>query len=355
MQINGDYLFIYSETGRAFLNRARLFLNEILLTECHVEIRRTRFLYKNRLIPISLVLFERGSELGFCDYGRYQIGLSKKLIYAATDIEIKDILRHELAHLFTFLDFGPVSAHGSEFHFTVSRFFKNPEIAKAKISLNIVDKSPHKVIEKVIKLLALSSSSNTHEAILATAKANELLLKHNLELLEKERGPLQSDTYMKRVLIAKKSSAKLIAISKILESFYVTPILSRGNIDVALEVIGLESNVIFADYVAKFLDFELENLYRKSNLKGVAAKNSFMRGIADGFLSKLNEVTFDRSTLLPILKDLTLRTKEVYPRLGSHYSFAKTDESAKESGYLFGKRLSINQPINSSSSRFLLN
>src|SRR3954454_9262567 len=39
-----------------------------------------------------------------------------------------------------------------------------------------------RIVDRVKKLLALSSSQNPHEAALAAAKAQELLFKHNLSL-----------------------------------------------------------------------------------------------------------------------------------------------------------------------------
>lgn len=48
------------------------------------------------------------------------------------------------------------------------------------------------VIEKVKKLLALAQSANEHEAALATARAQEMLARHNLDLATVEQAETQS-------------------------------------------------------------------------------------------------------------------------------------------------------------------
>ncbi|MBM4056579.1 MAG: DUF2786 domain-containing protein, partial [Planctomycetes bacterium] len=47
-----------------------------------------------------------------------------------------------------------------------------------------VSSQNHQILDKVHKLLALAQSPNEHEAQTAMAKAHELLLRHNLSLLD---------------------------------------------------------------------------------------------------------------------------------------------------------------------------
>lgn len=55
-----------------------------------------------------------------------------------------------------------------------------------------------KVIDKIRKLLALATSSNENEAALAAAKAQDLLLKHNLDMARIERAAqAKPDPYMR--------------------------------------------------------------------------------------------------------------------------------------------------------------
>ena len=61
-----------------------------------------------------------------------------------------------------------------------------------------------------------------------------------------------------------------------------------------IEVTGSRTNVELADYVANFLDQELERLfsvYQKehSDLKGQRAKNSFFKGMAEGYVEKIKK------------------------------------------------------------------
>jgi len=142
--------------------------------------------------------------------------------------------------------------------------------------------------------LALASSDNAHESEMATLKANELLLEHNLELTKAhdQSQTEQELVCVARVLEAARKNAKHVTIYEILKTFYVSPVFNHGRGVFYLEVVGDRTSVELADYVAHFLDHELEILWmqtQKENpkLKGKSAKNSFLRGVAKGYIEKI--------------------------------------------------------------------
>lgn len=356
-------MIIYDQTTLAFIQKTESMIREILVA-LGFEVRRTRFIVNKYLYPIQVVVFE-GKEWGHFNAPFMQIGLNKKLIYLAKDAVLRDILKHELAHYLTFIYFGTTQPHGKEFKEICTRFGFAEEISAATINLaeaNLAkegDLTSERVLEKVKKLLQLAQSSNPHEAELATLKANQLLLRHNLENLPRDEESL----YLDRILIQKRKDAKLTAIYDILRHFIVKPVLSFGKDVCCLEVSGTLTNVKLARYVAEFLSYEMERLWEmaktEENLQGLRAKNSFFLGIAKGFeekmkISKSQMTTSDQKALVIVEKDLNAKVRQIYRRLSSSSSEGKTDLRAAEAGARKGKNLTIRQGVESSAKNLYL-
>ena len=227
--------------------------------------------------PIRLVCFE-GNRWAYFDSLHYQIALNKRLMYMINWEVVLNILRpRNWPTSSPFLRWGDgVSAHGKEFR-DVCRSYKWTEaVWAATFNLESTNEQTpkeggeEKVIAKVKKLLALGQSDNAHEAEIATLKANQLLIQHNLSTLEEETG--FDEFYVREIFQIKRASSKYQAIQEILQFFYVCPIFNYQKGRVSLEVTGSKANVLIAEYVAKYLDEELERLYFKSGLKGIRQK-----------------------------------------------------------------------------------
>lgn len=366
-------MFLYSETISLFTTRVRSTVREIVNREMGLKMEKSRILYKGILYPLNIVVFEDNSRLGYFDSRSYELGLSKKLMYTAKDEVIKNILRHELAHFMCYLLFGPQVLHGEEFHEVCRSFGWGSEVylAYANIdaeNLKITDENEktEKLLGKLKKLLALASSDNIHERELATLKANQLLLEHNLDLTKETRTE-DDIVYAKRVLESTRKSTKHVAIYEILKTFFVSPVFNHGRGIFYLEVIGDKTSVELADYVANFLDHELEVMwletkkeYERENkkLKGLAAKNSFMNGVAKGYVEKIQKQKTTLATgsdLVAIEKNIQKNLRIVYPRIGhSSLSGGRHDADAHNAGKVKGGNLSIKPGISSGSSRTLL-
>lgn len=437
-------MLVYSETIKAFLNRTREYLKEIIESELKFKATRTGLIFRRRnglqyYIHIKLAVFEhsntnrdndnvyygfdKGKVLAYFDSSCNQIVFNRLLIYSAKTSVLKDIIRHELAHLLTHLYYGPedyakedygqmasgsgpaadrrsgqsvnrdFKAHGQEFREVCRLFGWDSEIitrATTNIELEneIIqgDLESEKVIAKVKKLLALASSSNKHEAELATLRANQLLLKHNLEATAVNNSGSTSSArniceggagarteslkdreefaYVDRVLFARRNSAKLHAIFSILRTFLVYPVFSYTNEGVFIEVTGSKTNVELAQYVTNFLDRELEFLWEKAreenpHIKGMRAKNSFMLGIGDGYKARIEgerkkEYTaIEQKALVVISNNLKEKVNLVYGRLGSCRSSGMTDHESRSLGVEAGHRLSINAGVTGNSGPIL--
>jgi hypothetical protein len=354
---------IYDKTTLAFAAKGESMVRDILV-KAGLTVGKTRFAWKGLRYPINVVVFE-GRELGHFNAPYYQIGLNRKLIYQAKDSVVRDILKHEVAHYLTYLKFGNVQSHGAEFRSVCEEYGFTDEVALATINLDEAnlakegDLASERVLDKVKKLLQLAQSSNAHEAEIATLKANELLLRHNIEGLAEKIETL----YLDRLLLRPKKDAKLSAIYEILRHFVVKPVFSYGKNSVCLDVSGTLTNVRLARYVAEFLDRELEHLWdltkKEYSLSGLRAKNSFFIGVANGFDLKMKHIkaTFsasDQKALVLVERKLEIDTKMIYSRLSHSISTRGTDTGAHEIGITKGRDLNIRQGVETSSKNLSL-
>ncbi|MBF0299640.1 MAG: DUF2786 domain-containing protein, partial [Oligoflexia bacterium] len=388
-----------------FLSKIRSYIREILTQEMNLRLTgKNYFSYSSRCIPFSVVVFEDNERLGFFEGPHYLIGINKSLIYNAKTTVLKNVLRHELAHFIVYLKYiksdivsiisesdhwndysKNIRDHGEEFKDVCRSYnWDMKEIMSATANINLQnenlegDLESEKIIAKVKKLLALTQSSNQHEAELATLKANQLLIKYNLkdaldhfdDNMNSLKNEIENYAYVKRVLSAKRTSAKMRAILAILRNFLVYPILNYGDGVVDLEVTGSRTNVLLADYVASFLDRELDYLWeqvQKENhqMRGIRHKNSFMFGISEGYNAKMLKANEqydkkDQRALILLKEDLTKKIKMSYGRLGSVKSSSTIAHDSRELGRKAGNNLNIHSGIgdnnNSASSKtvFLL-
>lgn len=362
-------MLLYSETISIYISRVRALVRDIVNNEMKLKMKKSRIFYKGILYPLNIVVFEDNSRLGYFDSRSYELGLSKKLMYTAKDEVMKNILRHELAHFMCYLLFGPQVLHGEEFHEVCRQFGWGSEVYAAyanieaeNLKANDENNKTEKLLAKLKKLLALASSDNIHERELATLKANQLLLEHNLDLT-KETHTKDEIVYVKRVLESTRKSTKHVAIYEILKTFFVSPVFNHGRGVFYLEVIGDKTSVELADYVANFLDHELDVIWKETQkehkkLKGLAAKNSFMNGVAKGYVEKIQKQKTTLATgtdLVAIEKNIQKNLRIVYPRIGhSSLSGGRHDADAHNAGKIKGGNLSIKPGISSGSSRSLL-
>lgn len=360
-------MLIYSETSFAFIRKCEQMIKEILENETEFKVRRSRFEYRNHLYPIYVVVFVGQSKLGYFDPSNYQIGINQSLMYYAKDKVLKDILRHEIAHYITYLFYGEVVSHGEEFKHVCSIFNWPKEISQASLNVELSNNSvegdlkSEKIINKVKALLKLAQSTNQHESELATLKANQLLLKYNLEYFSSNET--QETLYVHKVMISKRKNSKMIAIYDILKNFMVRPILSYGKNQVALEVTGNKTNIELAEYIASFLNDELERLWsthqKKFNLKGLRAKNSFFSGIAKGHNQKMQQVNkefsqHEQKALILIQRKLDNDVNQIYRRLSSTRSSNNICANAFGLGHSAGKNLNINKGIKQTNNQKLI-
>ena len=325
--------FLYSDTILAFLQKARERAKTILKDEVGLRVRGSRFFYNGYSYPLVILLFEDDRKLGYFDPNFYEIGLNKEVMLRD---DLDDIIRHELAHYITWIIHGPVRDHGKEFHDICRQYGWNKEIS---LATSIAAPQQSRIASKIKKLLSLASSANRFEAEQATVKANELLMKHNIDHLSEE-----SEMRVRRLITSKRASAKLQSIATILRTFLVYPVLNRGQESVSLEVFGVRENIEVAEYVAHFLDREFDSLWKESGLKGAASKNSFFRGIADGYCKRAPS---QEHGLIKVENALMHALPMAYPHLSSKYTKYRHCKDGSRLGQMRGKSLTIKEGISS--------
>ena len=320
---------------------------------------RSRFVLRGISYPISLSVFERKNELALFDSSTLQISLNKSLIYSIKESVLKDILRHELAHYLVFIEGGSRTPHGDEYKSLCKRYNWPVDVSSSAMNLDVANLSEgeiptEKILNKIKNLFKLAESSNPHESQLATLKANQLLLKYNLEVLHRD---VDDEYFVEVVMEEKRRSSKMVAIYDILKHFMVKPLLFYGKKGVRLEVTGKRANIELACYVSDFLNQELERLWMeiKSTLpsQNQRAKNSFMLGLSRGYDEKMQSLkqefsTSEQTALVTMNQNLENNFSKIYKHTSSSSSSAGRDLNSFSQGQAAGRNLSINPAVKGS-------
>lgn len=362
----GFQMIVYSQKIIHFINQIKQSVLSILSKEVGLKVTGERFYNSQKTMsyPIKIVIFNNKSMLGYFDSEFLELGFHECLMRSSKE-QLHDMIRHELAHYMTYVLHGHVQAHGHEFRAFCQKMGWGENVYKATTCLDdghLTQTSANPILNKIQKLLALSQSSNEHEAELAMIRSQQLLLKYNLDI--KDISSVNEDCYvLKRIMKMKRENAKMRATAKILETFLVSTVISKSSDSTYLEIVGTEVNVEIADYVASVLEHELEKLWYHvqltTSLRGQTAKNSFFLGIAKGYCNKIQALKkgYDISAshaLISLEKQLMDAQTMVYPRLKTVTRKNSYCASSSMLGEQAGKNLNINPAINKRASTQLI-
>lgn len=356
---------VFSKKIIRFIHEIKTAIKTIISKEVGLRVFGDRFYdkWQRYSYPIKVVIYSNKKMLGYFASDFYELGFHELLMHSSKE-QLHNIIRHEIAHYLTFIAYPQgVPHHGQEFRAICEQLGWNEQVYRATTCLDdgqmAAEIEESSVLRKVQKLMALSTSNNAHEAELAMIKSRQLLLKHNINA--NYIGDDEEKIVLKRILQQKKETAKMRAIAKILETFFVTCVYSRAGGYIYLEIVGSAVNIEIAEYVANFLELELEKQWRQAQkdfaeLKGMVAKNSFFLGIAKGYCNKIQalkrEYTHDVSHALMVIEKKLVEAKSmVYPRLRSCKSSGSHCPESSALGELVGKKLNINPGITSSSTK----
>lgn len=352
-------MFVYSKKIIRFVHEIKHIIREVLSQEIGLKISQDRFYDRRQQSSyvIKVVVYDNRGMLGYFDPTFYELGFHECLMYSSRE-QLRTVIRHELAHYITFINHGKTEhAHSPEFRTFCLKMGWGEEVYAATFRLDGWHEDSHRgekgVLRKIQKLLALATSSNTHEAECAMIKSQQLLLKYNLESTY-IGGDDEEKLFIKRLFKQKKVSAKMHAIAAIVGTFFVSIIYKRAEDGVYFEIVGNAVNVEIAEYVVAVLQHELEALWEKARLtaclKGTVAKNSFFRGLAKGYCDKIEALqkgyTHDVSKALMVMENKLTEAKSLlYPHLSSTRSSASHCHESSFVGEQMGKKLTIHPSI----------
>lgn len=271
-------------------------LNNILVRELATMYRHEVFLLfgKNPPMKPPSIMMDDKVALGTWFPGERVIRINRKFVLEQSWGVVVEVMKHELAHQYVseVLQIGEEeTAHGPAFREVCERFGIDPAAAGI-LDTHTVTTIDH-VTDRIKKLLRLAESGNEHEAQAAADAARRLMLKHNIEQVEKNetRGYIVRHIggwTGKRTLYRRKLAGMLS------ESFFVETIwIHSFNVKtlkwgMELEIAGTPENVAVATYVHEFVRQEIDRLWKEAGLKG-KYRQSFNAGVVEGLRESLRK------------------------------------------------------------------
>jgi hypothetical protein len=358
-------MFVCSRKIEGFIYEIRHLIKFILETKLKLRASTNRFYNRDETCsyPIKILVYNDRKCFGYFDPEFYELGFHECLM-RASDEQRANVVKHELAHYMTFIEHGPhVLPHGKEFHEFCKKMGWSEAVSKATATMEELmissSEGDNRVLSKVQKLMALSTSSNQHESEQAMIKSQKLLLKYNVDAKFVSDDKEEEKMFLKRIIMQKKRDAKLSMISRILQTFFVSPVFCRGDTYTYLEILGTAVNIQIAEYVAHFLEEKVDELWGQArklypHLKGITARNSFMHGIAEGYCRKVEALkreysSIESNAVLVIENQLQEFSDIAYGRLRTTKSSARHCQASSEAGRQFGENLRINPALEKTS------
>ena len=284
-------------------------LQHLWLQQLQLEYEEICMMYGLQLRLPVFEISDTKIELGSWRSDTRTLRLSRHLIVNYSWSVTMQVLKHEMAHQLCTEHFRAAGAPHGEFFQQACELlgvlpeYRRPgtvvvEIVEQAIGGSKISERGRECMAKVQKLLALSQSSNEHEAALAIQKANELIEKHHI----RELGTDQEYRYGFGIIDRKRKRIETYQrrICTILhEYFFVRVVLSSlydplyNDTFKTIELLGTKENVTIAEYCYHFLENRLASLWslNRHRFKGSTRteKNSYYLGLLRGFYQKLQE------------------------------------------------------------------
>ncbi len=284
-------------------------LQHLWLQQLQLEFEEICMTYGLQLKLPVFEISDTEKELGAWCANTRTLRLSHHLIVKYSWSVTMQVLKHEMAHQLCSEQFGTAGApHGDTFQracelLGVLPEYRRPgtvviEIVEQAIGGSKISERGRECMARVQKLLALSQSSNEHEAALAMQKANELIEKYHIQ----ELGNGQEHRYGFGIIDRKRKRIESYQrrICTILHDFFFVRVVLSSLYDPmhddtfkTIELLGTKENVTIAEYCYHFLENRLASLWslNRHRFKGSARteKNSYYLGLLRGFHQKLQE------------------------------------------------------------------
>lgn len=292
-----------------------------------------------------------GQRLGVWRRQTREIRIQRDMAFRESWGVVVEVLKHEMAHQYVdeVLQATDESPHGPAFR----------QVCQARG----IDDRPRglpakgegsRVLEKVTKLLALAGSANLHEAEAAMAKAQAMMLNHNLSVSTDRRYTFrQLGTPRQRIYEHSRWLAVILSEHFFVEAIWVPAFHApTGHGGTLLEICGTCENLEIADYVHGFLEQTAERLWQEhrqaSGLKGHGGRRRFLTGVMRGFLSRLDNAkqTHEEQGLVWVGDaDLEGYLHRRHPRTTRRRRRGGRRDEHYDAGRAAGERIILHKPV----------
>lgn len=314
-------------------------------------------------------------RLGLWRADRREISLSRELVSQYRWDDVREVLLHEMAHQVAQEGLGGryEPPHGESFKKACALLRITPMTGASYRPLRdrlgegeILDEQD-RIMVKIQKLMALSTSSNANEAHAAMQKAYELIARHNISLIETRRNQNYISIFIDVPRLRRFQEEYHLA--SLLQEFYFVHgiwvpawVREKEKMGRVLEISGTRHNVQIAEYVyeavVRYIDSSWEDYRRKMDLRlDRYRKTDFAMGIIQGFRTTLTtaaqNVTLGPDRLVPaVITDPGLEDY-VGTRYPNTRRFSKRGPGCNEKilsdGVETGKKLVISKGISQTS------
>lgn len=323
-------------------------LDEPLLEAFRHTWKNLRYQHGLALQPPGFALHDGRTRLGLWRRTERTISLSRPHALEDPWLDVVETLLHELAHqIVDELMGGDERPHGPRFRAVLDDLGALPSQAD----------EPPPVVRRVRKLLALAGSPNQHEAELAMAKAQQLMIRHRMEVavLDTRGGFVRRQLGTPKVRQPRWRStlAAVVAHHFFAEVIRTTAYLPHERRWGAVwEIIGRPEDVDMTSYAFDFVQRTAERLWtehRRANPGVGRARERFLMGVVIGFDSRLEaNVEQARETGLVVVSDPELGAAWArrHPRVRRRSSSYRVDQHF-HAGKDAGSRLVLHRPVGS--------
>jgi hypothetical protein len=366
-----------------------LWLIQAWTQQLYREYDNILFQQRVKLRPPIICIEDQKSKWGQWNPSLRIIMISRALIeHYSWDVVI-EVLKHEMAHQLVTEHYGHDHTHGEPFLMACKRLGVASWATRAAGDLpesvpswkdRVLSDEEERLLKRAEKLLALATSSNEHESLLAMQRVRELYARHNIEQIQSLKQTEKVFLIINRK--KKRIEASESMIFSILSEHFFVQIIFNELYDAktqekhkTAEIFGTRENVLMAEYVYYFLWRQIHALwdaYQAGAGKTVKSKKSYMVGVLTGFRNKLassEEAGATQSCLSKIekqsIKALTILAqneldafvRERHPRISTRRSGGGCrDQSAYHAGVADGRDIVLSKGITSQggASRLLL-
>ena len=308
--------------------------------------------------------------------GKPTIHLSRHLFNNYGWGAVVHVLKHEMAHMIVDVEWkmGDLDDHGKAFLKACGLIDVDPRRLSGAKDLLAEDAELDKkerIVGKIKKVMALTSSSEKGEAENALRKSEELMLKYNIDSLD-QHAP---EEYLFRPVgpVSGRMPNYVRDLANTISDFYfVEHIMCYcGPKGRYFEFFGTKENLDIAEYIFCCLLRQAEKMWKEhaaelkmqfGGTRGVASKNCFIEGLFAGYRRKLldqremredKQMSMARSEALiwtgdPLMAEMY---RKAYPNRQTYHYGRNAHGGGYGDGFAKGQGLSLNAGLHSGSGR----